>query len=210
MNIQYTDQSRLGFEVGAGELAKVRERYLALHPKLAALGPPRKYTATTTTRTAEKGDEDEDTTTIKMQTKKTIITTVTVFDVFAYYRGGAIGDGDSDGEDNDKAEADPGTVLRFIERGGRVVCGGGQPQHQHPRKASDNSSGFWDSLDAANDPRPSLLSLPGLEALEATFEDGAMAAYCDHWVSNVASRVGFLVRSFVRSFVRSTIQKKSL
>ena len=73
----------LGFEVGAGELAKVRERYLALHPKLAALGPPRKYAATTTTRTAEKGDEDEDTTTIKMQTKKTIITTVTLFDVFA-------------------------------------------------------------------------------------------------------------------------------
>ena len=34
--------------------------------------------------------------------------------------------------------------------------------------------------------------LPGLEPVEATFDPSAQAAYCDHWVSNVVSRTGFL------------------
>ena len=39
---------------------------------------------------------------------------------------------------------------------------------------------------------PPALPLPGLSAVGAEFEEGALAAYCDHWVSNVVSRVGFL------------------
>lgn len=34
--------------------------------------------------------------------------------------------------------------------------------------------------------------LPGLESVEAKFDSTCMAAYCDHWVSNVISRTGFL------------------
>ena len=34
--------------------------------------------------------------------------------------------------------------------------------------------------------------LPGLEPVDATFDPSAQAAYCDHWVSNVVSRTGFL------------------
>ena len=34
--------------------------------------------------------------------------------------------------------------------------------------------------------------LPGLEPVAATFAPGVLPAYCDHWVSNVVSRVGFL------------------
>ena len=36
------------------------------------------------------------------------------------------------------------------------------------------------------------MPLPGLNPVDATFSPTAMAAYCDHWVSNVVSRVGFL------------------
>lgn len=34
--------------------------------------------------------------------------------------------------------------------------------------------------------------LPGLEPLAAEFDEQSQAAYCDHWVSNVYSRTGFL------------------
>ena len=34
--------------------------------------------------------------------------------------------------------------------------------------------------------------LPGLDPVDATFEDNTGAAYCDHWVSNVFSRTEFL------------------
>lgn len=34
--------------------------------------------------------------------------------------------------------------------------------------------------------------LPGLEPVDAVFEDSSQAAYCDHWVSNVFSRTEFL------------------
>ena len=34
--------------------------------------------------------------------------------------------------------------------------------------------------------------LPGLEAIDAEFDAGSQPAYCDHWVSNVFSRTGFL------------------
>jgi len=36
------------------------------------------------------------------------------------------------------------------------------------------------------------LILPGLIPIEATFDKTCMNAYCDHWVSNVISRTGFL------------------
>ena len=36
------------------------------------------------------------------------------------------------------------------------------------------------------------MPLPGLSAVAAAFEPGVLPAYCDHWVSNVISRVGFL------------------
>ena len=34
--------------------------------------------------------------------------------------------------------------------------------------------------------------LPGLTSIEATFDGTSYPAYCDHWVSNVVSRTGFL------------------
>jgi hypothetical protein len=34
--------------------------------------------------------------------------------------------------------------------------------------------------------------LPGLTKVDATFDGTSQAAYCDHWVSNVISRTGFL------------------
>ena len=75
-----------------------------------------------------------------------------VFDVFAYYRG-----------EKDVSDADPGTLLRFVERPAAAAAGGEAP-----------------------------LPLPGLERVAATFEPNVLPAYCDHWVSNVISRVGFL------------------
>ena len=34
--------------------------------------------------------------------------------------------------------------------------------------------------------------LPGLEPVDAVFDPSSQAAYCDHWVSNVVSRTGFI------------------
>jgi hypothetical protein len=34
--------------------------------------------------------------------------------------------------------------------------------------------------------------LPGIERVDATYDSGSSAAFCDHWVSNVVSREGFL------------------
>jgi len=69
-----------------------------------------------------------------------------VLEVYAYYRG-----------EKGSSEADPGTILRFIEGGG---------------------DGSW--------------VLPGLRRVPAEFESTSLPAYCDHWVSNVNSREGFL------------------
>ena len=63
----------------------------------------------------------------------------------------------------DGSEEDDGTLLRFIEIVGK--------------KESD----------ARN-----LCILPGLSTVEATFDGTSYPAYCDHWVSNVVSRTGFL------------------
>merc|ERR1711965_294514 len=63
------------------------------------------------------------------------------------------------------SEADQGTLLRFVQR----PAGEGGAEAASPA-----------------------LPLPGLEPVAATFEAGVLAAYCDHWVSNVVSRVGFL------------------
>jgi len=84
-----------------------------------------------------------------------------VLDVFAYYRG-----------EVSSSEADPGTVLRFVERMAAGPAG--------PHGAS--------SADIGVAPLP----LPGLVPVPAIFEPGVQPAYCDHWVSNVVSRVGFL------------------
>jgi len=73
----------------------------------------------------------------------------TIFDVFAYYLG-----------EMRVTEADPGTVLRFVER-----------------------------PDAA---AASAMPLPGLVPVAAEYDPHVLPAYCDHWVSNVHSRVGFL------------------
>ena len=35
-------------------------------------------------------------------------------------------------------------------------------------------------------------NLPGLDRVDATFDESSQAAYCDHWVSNVISRTEFL------------------
>lgn len=59
-------------------------------------------------------------------------------------------------------EADTGTILRFIE------------SQEEPESAS------------------SFCLLPGLTKIDATFDGTSQAAYCDHWVSNVISRTGFI------------------
>ena len=82
-----------------------------------------------------------------------------VLDVFAYYRGEK---GDGDG-------ADPGTVLRFLERG----------------EAGEGGEGGEGGTACSP-------LLPGLEPVAAIFAPAVLPAYCDHWVSNVVSRVGFL------------------
>ena len=60
------------------------------------------------------------------------------------------------------SEADVGTTLRFVQRG----------------EADGNSK------------MPCIL--PGLEPVDAVFDPSSQAAYCDHWVSNVISRTGFM------------------
>mmetsp|Transcript_15957 Transcript_15957/g.49642 ORF Transcript_15957/g.49642 Transcript_15957/m.49642 type:complete len:724 (+) Transcript_15957:73-2244(+) len=71
-----------------------------------------------------------------------------VLEVFAYYRG-----------EKGISDADPGTVLRFVELEG-------------------DGSSHW--------------VLPGVKRVEAAFDGVSASAYCDHWVSNVVSRTGFL------------------
>ena len=61
-----------------------------------------------------------------------------------------------------ESDADTGTVIRFVERS----------------SAADEGSGH--------------LPLPGLSPVAAEIECGVLSAYCDHWVSNVTSRLGFL------------------
>ena len=71
-----------------------------------------------------------------------------VLDVFAYYRG------------DEAAEADTGTILRFVERSAAAHEGG------------EGGEGGAASL-----------PLPGLVPVAADFEAGVLPAYCDHWVS---------------------------
>ena len=62
----------------------------------------------------------------------------------------------------DSRKVDVGTVLRFVERTSPSVS---------------KSDGFC---------------LPGFIPIEAKFDETSQPAYCDHWVSNVISRTGFL------------------
>jgi hypothetical protein len=70
--------------------------------------------------------------------------------------------------DEGNGEADMGTILRFLER----------------KKGSSGTSGDVTGR--------SCLLLPGLTTISANFDRTSHAAYCDHWVSNVFSRTGFL------------------
>jgi len=125
----------LGFELSAGDLAVVLQRYTERHPKLV-VGPPHTHADGTT-----------------------------ILDVYAYYEA-EVGE----------SEADPGTVLRFVER----------PQARGRTGTQGEKEAICEERDAASMP------LPGLQPLEARFEPSVLPAYCDHWVSNVRSRVGFL------------------
>ena len=64
--------------------------------------------------------------------------------------------------------ADTKTRLRFL-------------QHDSQSRTRDTST---------IEPLPILL--PGLQPIHATFDSTCMSAYCDHWVSNVISRTGFI------------------
>ena len=90
-----------------------------------------------------------------------------ILEVFAYYRG-EVG----------ASDADPGTLLRFVERphvasqrGGSSAEGGGA------------EGGGAEGGDGDNVPLP----LPGLVRVGASFEPDVLPAYADHWVSNVIS-----------------------
>jgi len=117
----------LGFELSAGDLSVVLQRYRERHPKLV-VAPPHTHADGTT-----------------------------ILDVYAYYQA-EVGE----------SEADPGTVLRFVERPARAPVG--------TQEEDDARS----------------MPLPGLKPVVAHFELSVLPAYCDHWVSNVRSRVGFL------------------
>ena len=60
------------------------------------------------------------------------------------------------------SDADEGTMLRFVEK---------KLSHSSASKSC---------------------KLPGLVEVDATFDNTSLPAYCDHWVSNVVSRQGFL------------------
>ncbi|GMH46667.1 hypothetical protein TrRE_jg3029 [Triparma retinervis] len=60
------------------------------------------------------------------------------------------------------SDADEGTILRFVEK---------KLSHASAKKSC---------------------KLPGLVEVDATFDGTSFPAYCDHWVSNVVSRTGFL------------------
>lgn len=49
---------------------------------------------------------------------------------------------------------------------------------------------FIESKDSKG--RETTCKLPGLDRVDATFDESSQAAYCDHWVSNVFSRTEFL------------------
>lgn len=76
---------------------------------------------------------------------------VKILEVYAYY-------------DEEKKNADKGTVLRFV---------------QDDRQAPSEQTG-------------KICPVPGLTRIDATFDDSAQSAYCDHWVSNVLHRELFL------------------
>jgi len=108
----------LGFAVAEGGVARIRDKYAELHPKLLVEGTPREHPG------------------------------AKILEVYAYYKG-----------EKRASDADPGTVLRFVEQ-----------------VSSDGT----------------FCVLPGVDKVDAAFEQTSHAAYCDHWVSNVVSREGFL------------------
>jgi hypothetical protein len=81
-----------------------------------------------------------------------------VFEVYSYYKGDKGGD------------VDYGTRLRFI-------------QHFDANKSDDDDDD--DDDDGEYTVNSSLYHcLPGIQPIDATFDDTCMSAYCDHWVSN--------------------------
>lgn len=68
-------------------------------------------------------------------------------------------------------DVDKGTTLRFIQRS--------------TQSRSDLHLGGGGECDVYH-------CLPGIIPVDATFDDTCMSAYCDHWVSNVVSRTGFI------------------
>ena len=77
---------------------------------------------------------------------------------------------------------DRGTVIRFVERAA-------------PRGAP--------APNEALGPVPSALPLPGLAPVGAAFDGTGVAAYADHWVSNVFDRERFLATLAVTGCARS-------
>ena len=111
----------LAFEVTAGSIESIRNRYHELHPALLIEGGWREYREGTR-----------------------------ILEVCAYYEG-----------DARSSKADEGTLLRFVQRGAGT---------------SENISSI----------------LPGFDVVDAEFDLVSQPAYCDHWVSNVFSRTGFI------------------
>jgi hypothetical protein len=72
---------------------------------------------------------------------------------------------DSELSENEGRLADPGTILRFVE--------------------------FNEKSNIQDPPSPSCIML-GMDPCSAVFDDTSMAAYCDHWVSNVYDRNEFI------------------
>lgn len=96
---------------------------------------------------------------------------VSMLEVFAFYQ--AHNSNNHQGSDTKTRTADQGTVLRFI-------------QQKMPLLRND------DDDDKSSKPHV-LVPLPGLEPVEAIFDDDySYPAYCDHWVSNVINRTEFL------------------
>jgi len=90
-------------------------------------------------------------------------TTMKILEVYSYYKNEKGGD------------VDQGTKLRFVQRVEKSI-------------KNDDYDVKVDEENIGRDHVP----LPGLRPVDATYDETCMAAYCDHWVSNVISRTGFI------------------
>lgn len=157
-------------------VAAIRERYERLHPTLMV---DRTFCGATTTTNAVD-DEQEN---IHHQEHE-------ILEVFAYYRPrspplppDSTSNNNNNGADpipSALRQADPGTILRFMEI------------HDDDNNNNSTTNRNHTNQPVAPPPPPIWTVLGLTPCEEVVFDDTSFAAYCDHWVSNVVNRHEFL------------------